>query len=276
MKPDLEVVQIGRAESFKAWEHGYPFRTVRWHFHPELELHHVVSTSGRYFVGDFIGTFVPGNLVLTGPNLPHNWVSDTAPGEAVPLRSRVVQFTEGFVADAMALMPELAAFARDHGAKPPRPALRPRDRRAGRPADAASSSSAQGIRRIELFWAVDRRPGPGARRRGADQRELPARPLGLHVRRHQRGAGLDQRQPDRALRRGRPRPHRRPVARRLLARLPPAHRAGAGAVRQPAADQPRLPAPDERRGDADHRGLLRVGLQQPLELQPAVPRATRG
>ena len=25
MKPDLEVVQIGRAESFKAWEHGYPF-----------------------------------------------------------------------------------------------------------------------------------------------------------------------------------------------------------------------------------------------------------
>ena len=35
MKPDLEVVQIGRAESFKAWEHGYPFRTVRWHFHTQ-------------------------------------------------------------------------------------------------------------------------------------------------------------------------------------------------------------------------------------------------
>ncbi len=82
MKPDLEVVQIGRAESFKAWEHGYPFRTVRWHFHPECELHYVVSTSGRYFVGDFIGSFEPGNLVLTGPNLPHNWVSDTAPERA--------------------------------------------------------------------------------------------------------------------------------------------------------------------------------------------------
>ena len=52
MKPDLEVVQIGRAESFKAWEHGYPFRTVRWHFHPEIEVHYVVSTSGRYFVGE--------------------------------------------------------------------------------------------------------------------------------------------------------------------------------------------------------------------------------
>jgi AraC-like DNA-binding protein len=110
MKPDLEVVQIGRAESFKAWEHGYPFRTVRWHFHPECEIHYVVSTSGRYFVGDFIGSFEPGNLVLTGPNLPHNWVSDTSPDEKVPLRSRVVQFTEGFMAEAMALMPELAAF----------------------------------------------------------------------------------------------------------------------------------------------------------------------
>ena len=111
MKPDLELVQIGRAESFKAWEHGFPFRTARWHFHPEYELHHVVSTSGRYFVGDFIGNFVPGNLVLTGPNLPHNWVSHVAPGTDVPLRGRVLQFSEQFIRDATRLLPELASFA---------------------------------------------------------------------------------------------------------------------------------------------------------------------
>lgn len=110
MKPDLELVQIGRAESFKAWEHGFPFRTARWHFHPEYELHHVVSTSGRYFVGDFIGNFVPGNLVLTGPNLPHNWVSHVAPGTDVPLRGRVLQFSERFIRDATQLLPELASF----------------------------------------------------------------------------------------------------------------------------------------------------------------------
>jgi AraC-like DNA-binding protein len=109
MKPDLEVVQIGRAESFKAWEHGYPFRTVRWHFHPEFELHHVVATTGRYFVGDFIGNFAPGNLVLTGPNLPHNWVSHLPAGTEVPLRSRVLQFSETFIRDATQLLPELAA-----------------------------------------------------------------------------------------------------------------------------------------------------------------------
>ncbi len=110
MKPDLEVVQIGRAQSFKAWEHGYPFRTVRWHFHPECELHHVVATTGRYFVGDFIGEFAPGNLVLTGPNLPHNWVSDVPAGASVPLRGRILQFGEQFIRDAAELLPELASF----------------------------------------------------------------------------------------------------------------------------------------------------------------------
>jgi len=44
MQPDLELVQIGRGETFRAYEHGYPFSTVRWHFHPEYELHYVVST----------------------------------------------------------------------------------------------------------------------------------------------------------------------------------------------------------------------------------------
>lgn len=108
MNPDLEVVQIRRGESFKAWAHGYPFHTVRWHFHPEYEIHHVVATTGRYFVGDFIGEFEPGNLVLTGPNLPHNWVSDVPSGSCVPLRGRVVQFSQEFIADATTALPELA------------------------------------------------------------------------------------------------------------------------------------------------------------------------
>ena len=111
MQPDLEIVQIRRGESFKAWAHGYPFHTVRWHFHPEYELHHVVATTGHYFVGDFIDEFRPGNLVLTGPNLPHNWISDVPPGTHVPLRGRIVQFSEELVARAIGAFPELAACA---------------------------------------------------------------------------------------------------------------------------------------------------------------------
>lgn len=111
MKPDLEVVQIGQGQSFKAWEHGYPFHTVRWHFHPELEVHQVVATSGRYYIGDFIGEFAPGNLVLTGPNLPHNWVSHIAEGETVPLRSRVLQFPEELLLRIAELFPDTGGFA---------------------------------------------------------------------------------------------------------------------------------------------------------------------
>src|SRR3954468_11627114 len=110
MEPDLELVQIRPGESFAAWSHGYPYRTVRWHFHPEYELHQVVATNGRYFVGDFIGEFEPGNLVLTGPNLPHNWVSDVPEDAIVPLRCRIIQFSENFISGAMAALPELAVL----------------------------------------------------------------------------------------------------------------------------------------------------------------------
>lgn len=111
MKPDLEVVQIGRGQSFTAWEHGWPFRTVRWHFHPELEIHHVVATEGHYYVGDFIGEFGPGNLVLTGPNLPHNWVSQLDPGQTIPLRNRVVQFPEDLLIRIAELFPDTGGFS---------------------------------------------------------------------------------------------------------------------------------------------------------------------
>ena len=110
MQPDLEVVQIGQGQSFKAWEHGLPFHTVRWHFHPELEVHHVVATSGRCYIGDHIGEFGPGQLVLTGPNLPHNWISDVPEGTVIPLRNRIVQFPETLLHQIAELFPETGGF----------------------------------------------------------------------------------------------------------------------------------------------------------------------
>ena len=107
MQPDLELVQVRDDQSFKIWSHGYPYRTVRWHFHPEYELHLVTATAGNRYVGDHIGPFTPGDLVLAGPNLPHNWISDVPPGEAVEERCLVLQFTAAFAAGAMATFPEL-------------------------------------------------------------------------------------------------------------------------------------------------------------------------
>lgn len=107
--PDLEVVDLPRA-SLSVWSHGYPFRTVRWHFHPEYEIHLVTATTGRAFIGDYVGSFAPGNLVMIGPNLPHNWISDVAKGETVAERCIVVQFSAGFIRGCIGLMPELAGL----------------------------------------------------------------------------------------------------------------------------------------------------------------------
>jgi len=100
--PELEHDQLrDAAQGFEAREtcgflrflqHGYPDPLVRWHYHEEYELHLIVETRGRAFVGDYIGQFEPGHLVLTGPRLPHNWISVDVPKEGVALRDMVVQF----------------------------------------------------------------------------------------------------------------------------------------------------------------------------------------
>ena len=105
-EPDLELVAVPRDESFKVWSHGYPYRTVRWHFHPEYEIHLITATTGKYFVGDYIGNFAPGNLVMVGSNVPHNWVSNVPGGHRVDERCLVLQFDESFVARATEAFPE--------------------------------------------------------------------------------------------------------------------------------------------------------------------------
>ncbi len=47
--------------------------------------------------------------MLTGPNLPHNWVSDVAPDAEIALRCRIVQFSESFVEDTARALPEFAS-----------------------------------------------------------------------------------------------------------------------------------------------------------------------
>jgi AraC-like DNA-binding protein len=153
MEPDLELVQIRPGESFAAWSHGYPFRTVRWHFHPEYELHLVAHTTGRYFVGDFIGEFEPGNLVLTGPNLPHNWVSDIPKGTSVPLRCRIIQFTEDFINGAIKALPELNALVPVLESSRRGVLFSSRTSRELAPL-MEEMMQAQGVRRIELFMLI--------------------------------------------------------------------------------------------------------------------------
>ncbi len=91
-------------------EHGYPDPLVRWHIHNEYELHYIVASSGKVFVGDYIGQFHPGNLILTGPRLPHNWISNSDAVAQYELRDMVVQFEHEAIEGAAELMPEFRAL----------------------------------------------------------------------------------------------------------------------------------------------------------------------
>lgn len=108
MNPDLELIHTRQDESFRAWVHDYPHSVAKWHFHPEYEVHVIRASSGKLFVGDFIGDFAPGNLLLTGPNLPHNWVSDNRDGTEVPARDLVLQFSREAVERMVSAFAELS------------------------------------------------------------------------------------------------------------------------------------------------------------------------
>jgi AraC-like DNA-binding protein len=49
-----------------------------WHAHSEYQLFVVLEGTGTRFIGDSIKSFRPGELILTGPHLPHVWRSDEA------------------------------------------------------------------------------------------------------------------------------------------------------------------------------------------------------
>jgi len=86
--------------------------TAHSHIHATMELvkeHDLQPEQIREikaFVGDYIGHFQPGHLVLTGPRVPHNWISSDAPPGGVALRDRVIQFAHEPIEQACELFPE--------------------------------------------------------------------------------------------------------------------------------------------------------------------------
>ncbi len=105
--PGLGYEPEGSFGYIRCLEHGAPNPLIRWHYHEEYELHLIVETRGKVFVGDYIGRFEPGHLVLTGPRLPHNWISTEIPEDGVAIRDRVLQFSGEPLFQAGELIPEL-------------------------------------------------------------------------------------------------------------------------------------------------------------------------
>jgi AraC-like DNA-binding protein len=96
LSPDYEVIVYQYSESFRWNVHGYPHHLAKWHYHPEYELHLIQETCGMMMIGDYVGPFFPGCLILTGPSLPHNWVSDVTLDNYSQNRDMLIQFSSEF------------------------------------------------------------------------------------------------------------------------------------------------------------------------------------
>ena len=105
--PSLGYEPTGQVGFIRCLDHGYPTPLARWHCHEEYEFHIITATSGKAFVGDWIGRFSPGHVVLCGPRLPHNWISHDLSEEGVANRDLVIQFQHAPIAKACEAIPEL-------------------------------------------------------------------------------------------------------------------------------------------------------------------------
>lgn len=101
-RPLREVIATPLDRDFLVFCHDYPFNYTGWHYHPEFEIHLIRRSSGLRYVGTHAAPFDEGDLVMTGANLPHMWVSDTSKAknssgaQQIPERDLVVQFNSGF------------------------------------------------------------------------------------------------------------------------------------------------------------------------------------
>ena len=108
--PSYELMDDHEGHSLIYRQHGFPSPLVRWHFHKEYELHLIVASSGKVFIGDYIGNFSPYTLFLTGPGLPHNWISQVEDGEVVETRDMLVNFTDEVLESGSAVFTELKSL----------------------------------------------------------------------------------------------------------------------------------------------------------------------
>ena len=104
---EREVVERHPDRSMHWMEHDYPAPIARWNYHPEYEIHLIRKSTGRFIVGDHIGSFAPGQVTLVGSGVPHDWMSDIQPGDVVHNRDAVVRFDGERIQRASEELPEL-------------------------------------------------------------------------------------------------------------------------------------------------------------------------
>lgn len=100
MKNAVRKSSIPESNAFLIKYLNAPHFDPNWHFHKEYQLFVVLEGSGTRFIGDSIKSFSEGDMVFSGPNLPHLWRSDDKyfeKGKELFTRGIVVYFNEFFL-----------------------------------------------------------------------------------------------------------------------------------------------------------------------------------
>ncbi len=109
MKPALRQITATPQSSFLVRKDTGKELLNNWHYHPEIELLYIKKSTGTWVVGDHIGPFQHGDMVLIGGHLPHCFRHDHGQvnklqeptGEAI-----CVKFLPGVFGDYFLAMPE--------------------------------------------------------------------------------------------------------------------------------------------------------------------------
>lgn len=103
-----EVLGPSQSFSFKTEEQSYFYD--RYHHHPEYEFTFIERGRGMRFVGDHIGHFEDGDLVLLGPNLSHMWKCDPHyyhNNRPEACKSYVIHFPKQLMQNLLLTVPEM-------------------------------------------------------------------------------------------------------------------------------------------------------------------------
>ena len=111
-KANFEKIEPVEGSSFYMAYNKAPFlcHLDFWHFHPEFEIVYVPHGRGRRFVGHKVSRFHDGDLILLGPNIPHNAFNFGF--ESGDYEEYVIQFREDQIEKIAAIYPEFTKIAR--------------------------------------------------------------------------------------------------------------------------------------------------------------------
>ncbi|WP_413113613.1 AraC family transcriptional regulator [Thaumasiovibrio sp. DFM-14] len=108
MKPILEHVPNTEQQSLFFNRYEKTSFTFPWHYHPQWELTFIVEGAGSAYTGNTIRHFVPQELALIAPNVPHCWKSNTGTKRGV--KSIFVQWDNNILGENWLDKPEFSSI----------------------------------------------------------------------------------------------------------------------------------------------------------------------